>query len=103
MKGVRWEETRQKWRAYYKNTTLGYFDSEIRAAQVREDAEKKATLAPLPKKDYYTQSDLARALGVSRGAIAGRISRQTLPPFDDGLTWRYDTIKHLLGGDGHEK
>lgn len=65
-------------------------------------AEKEAIAAPPPIKEYYTQSDLARALGISRGAIAGRISRGTLPPFDDGKTWRYETIRHLLEGKSNE-
>lgn len=46
--------------------------------------------------DHYTQADLAKALGVTRGAIADRIRRGTLPPFDDGKTWRHETIKHLF-------
>ncbi|MNJ25414.1 hypothetical protein D3C77_198590 [compost metagenome] len=46
--------------------------------------------------EYYTQSDLARLLGVTRGAIADRMRRGTLPPYDKDKTWRYDTIKHLL-------
>lgn len=44
----------------------------------------------------YTQADLAKALGVTRGAIADRIRRGTLPPFDEGKKWRYETIKHLF-------
>lgn len=44
----------------------------------------------------YTQAELAKALGVTRGAIADRIRRGTLPPFDAGKTWRYETIKHLF-------
>lgn len=44
----------------------------------------------------YTQADLAKSLGVTRAAIADRIRRGTLPPFDDGKTWRYETIKHLF-------
>jgi len=44
----------------------------------------------------YTQAELARALGVGRTAIAGRIQRGTLPPFDEGKTWRYETIKPYL-------
>lgn len=44
----------------------------------------------------YNQTELAKALGVTRGAIADRIRRGTLPPFDVGKTWRYDTIKHLF-------
>ncbi|WP_019536547.1 DUF3653 domain-containing protein [Paenibacillus ginsengihumi] len=45
---------------------------------------------------YYTQADLARALGVSRMAIGDRVRRGTLPPFDKGKTWHRDTIKRLL-------
>jgi hypothetical protein len=44
----------------------------------------------------YTQSDLARILGVTRGAIAGRIRRGTLPPFDGDKSWHSTTIKHIL-------
>ena len=44
----------------------------------------------------YTQSDLAKALGITRGAIADRLRRGTLPPFDEGKMWRYETIKPLL-------
>lgn len=44
----------------------------------------------------YNQTDLARALGVTKAAIQDRIKRGTLPPFDEGKTWRYETIKHLL-------
>lgn len=47
--------------------------------------------------EVFTQSDLAKALGITRGAIADRIRRGTLPPFDEGKTWRYETIKHLFG------
>ncbi|MGG1673962.1 AsnC family protein [Paenibacillus sp. NRS-1783] len=49
----------------------------------------------------YSQARLARELGVSRGAIAGRIRRGNLPPFD-GIDknnrgyWLYDTIKQVL-------
>ncbi|QQE75237.1 helix-turn-helix domain-containing protein [Brevibacillus composti] len=46
--------------------------------------------------EYYSQADLAKALGVTRGAIADRIRRGTLPPFDVDKTWRYETIKHLF-------
>lgn len=47
---------------------------------------------------FYTQSDLARALGVTRGAVADRIRRGTLPPYDDPdkKTWHRDTIKYLF-------
>lgn len=40
----------------------------------------------------YTQSDLARVLGVTRGAIADRIRRGTLPPFDEPGIWYRETI-----------
>lgn len=46
--------------------------------------------------ERYTQADLAKALGVTRGAIADRIRRGTLPPFDEGKAWKWETIKHLL-------
>ncbi|REK68031.1 MAG: hypothetical protein C6P35_03420 [Cohnella sp.] len=46
--------------------------------------------------EVYTQSDLAKALGVTRGAIADRVRRGTLPPFDEGKTWRRETIQHLF-------
>lgn len=51
----------------------------------------------------YSQADLARALGVTRAAIADRIRRGTLPPFDDGKAWRYETIKHLLAKNSCEQ
>ncbi|GAA0395832.1 DUF3653 domain-containing protein [Paenibacillus motobuensis] len=44
----------------------------------------------------YTQADLAKALGVTRGAIADRLRRGTLPPFDHDKKWKYETIRHLL-------
>lgn len=44
----------------------------------------------------YTQAELAKALGVTRGAIADRLRRGTLPPFDSDKTWSYGTIKHLF-------
>jgi hypothetical protein len=46
--------------------------------------------------EFYTQSDLAKALGVTRGAIADRIRRGTLPPFDKDKVWRRETIQYLL-------
>lgn len=48
--------------------------------------------------EHYTQAELARALGVTRGAIADRIRRGTLPPYDDPeqKTWRSETIRHLF-------
>jgi hypothetical protein len=46
--------------------------------------------------EWYTQADLARALGVTRGAIADRIRRGSLPPFDEGKTWRAETLRHLF-------
>lgn len=99
MKGVRWEEKRQKWRAYYKNSTLGYFDTEDEAIEARLSAEKDAAAAPPQIKEFYTQSDLAKALGVTRGAIAGRVNRGTLPPYDKEKTWRQETVTHLLEGE----
>ncbi|MDC0764879.1 AsnC family protein [Brevibacillus sp. AG] len=52
----------------------------------------------------YSQADLAKALGVSRSAIAQRIQRETLPPFDgqgkNGRDyWHFETIRHLLLDD----
>ncbi|MNW53439.1 hypothetical protein D3C74_310000 [compost metagenome] len=49
-------------------------------------------------KANYTQSDLAAALGVSRGAIADRLRRGTLPPFDDPdkKTWSALTVAYLF-------
>ncbi|WP_188066581.1 helix-turn-helix domain-containing protein [Brevibacillus brevis] len=52
----------------------------------------------------YSQADLAKALGVSRPAIAGRIERGNLPPFDgygknERGYWHYETIRHLLLDD----
>ncbi|WP_407653464.1 DUF3653 domain-containing protein [Brevibacillus ruminantium] len=44
----------------------------------------------------YSQADLAKALGVTRGAIADRVRRGTLPPFDEGKTWRAETIRYLF-------
>lgn len=44
----------------------------------------------------YNQADLARALGVTKSAILDRKNRGTLPPFDEGKRWRYETIKHLF-------
>lgn len=44
----------------------------------------------------YNQADLARTLGVTKAAIQDRIKRGTLPPFDEGKKWRYETIKHLF-------
>jgi hypothetical protein len=44
----------------------------------------------------YTQTELAKALGITRGAIGDRLRRGTLPPFDHDKKWKYDTIKHLL-------
>jgi len=46
--------------------------------------------------EVYTQADLAKALGVTRGAISDRIRRGTLPPFDEGKTWHAETIQHLF-------
>lgn len=46
--------------------------------------------------DKYTQSDLARLLGVTRGAIADRIRRGTLPEFDGPGYWHYNSIKNYL-------
>ncbi|MFB5759061.1 DUF3653 domain-containing protein [Paenibacillus medicaginis] len=56
------------------------------------------TYKPEDIEPNYKQADLAKALGVTRGAIADRIRRGTLPPFDDESkkTWHVDTIKHLL-------
>lgn len=45
---------------------------------------------------YYTQSDLAKILGISPAAVGDRVSRHTLPPFDKGKTWHRDTIRHLF-------
>lgn len=97
MKGIRWEEGRKKWRAYYKNSTLGYFEEESQAIQARQKAEIKAASSQTVPKTHYSQSDLARVLGVSRGAIADRVRRKTLPPFDEEKMWCFETIKHLLG------
>jgi hypothetical protein len=44
----------------------------------------------------YTQADLAKALNVTPGAIQDRRRRGTLPPFDEGKTWCYKTIKSHL-------
>lgn len=49
----------------------------------------------------YSQSDLAKALGVSTAAIRDRIRRGTLPNYDRYTTsgrgyWNSDTVKHLL-------
>lgn len=56
----------------------------------------------------YTQSDLARILRVTRGAIADRVRRsekaraegrekpETLPPYDEPGVWYRDTIKHIF-------
>lgn len=44
----------------------------------------------------YTQAELAKALGVTRGAIADRIRRGTLPPFDAGKGWRRETIAPFI-------
>lgn len=50
------------------------------------------------------QADLARQLGITRGAIQDRVKRGTLPPFDgydEGGRgyWHIGTIKHLLNAD----
>lgn len=47
--------------------------------------------------ERYTQADLARVLGVTRGAIADRIRRGTLPPFDgNDKTWSREAIQDLF-------
>lgn len=48
------------------------------------------------EQEWYTQADLARALGVTRAAIGDRMRRGTLPPFDRDKMWHYTTIKHLF-------
>lgn len=51
----------------------------------------------------YSKSELAKALGVTRGAIQDRMNRGTLPEYD-GFTpagrgfWFAGTVKHLIGG-----
>lgn len=49
--------------------------------------------------EEYTQSDLARILNVTRGAIADRIRRSTLPDFDNGSTWSRDAIVDIVRRD----
>jgi hypothetical protein len=46
------------------------------------------------------QADLARKLNITRGAVADRLRRGTLPPFDGVDSngrgyWTPETIKHL--------
>lgn len=51
----------------------------------------------------YSQSELADAMGISRGAIHRRMKRGTLPEYD-GFTaagrgyWMAGTVKHLIKG-----
>lgn len=52
----------------------------------------------------FSQADLARALGVSRAAITGRLDRGTLPAFDgydnNGRGyWHYETIHPFFTTD----
>lgn len=59
------------------------------------------TFGPGDISGNFASADLARALGVSRAAIKGRIDRGTLPAYDghddNGRGyWHYDTIRHLL-------
>lgn len=51
---------------------------------------------PELREKLVSQVELARILGVSKAAILGRRNRGTLPPFDSGKRWRYETIKYLL-------
>lgn len=46
----------------------------------------------------YSQSDLAKALGVTRAAINDRVRRGSLPPFDDPAkkTWLVSSVQHLF-------
>lgn len=50
--------------------------------------------------DKYTQAELARVLGITRGAIQDRIKRGTLPPFDGEVNgrgyWSSETIAGII-------
>lgn len=51
--------------------------------------------------NLISQVELAKLLGVSRAAITGRKNRGTIPPFDEGKRWKYETICHLIKGEDH--
>lgn len=80
----------------------------IIANHIVGDSEKQVLISPDGRAfdpddilGTYSQADLKKAIGVTAGAIAERVRRGTLPPYDmiddNGRgRWKYDSIKHVL-------